>query len=92
MDYGALHLTAKKTQIPSVSKQSKFEGSDREVRGRIVKQLVGGQNPPRPPLQKGVVIADIKAEFPRKDVEAIVQGLVDEGIVEMEGEMVRILE
>ena len=32
MDYGAVHLTAKKTKIKSLSKQSKFEGSDREVR------------------------------------------------------------
>ena len=32
MDYGALELTARKTKIKPVSKQSKFEGSDRQVR------------------------------------------------------------
>ncbi|MBO4203777.1 Fe-S cluster assembly protein HesB [bacterium] len=40
MDYGATILTAKSTNIRSISKQSKFEGSDREVRGWILKQLV----------------------------------------------------
>jgi A/G-specific adenine glycosylase len=47
MDYGATYLTAKKTKIKSVSKQSKFEGSDREVRGWIVKQLVNNKTGPR---------------------------------------------
>jgi A/G-specific adenine glycosylase len=83
MDYGAVYLTARKTKIKSLGRQSKFEGSDREVRGWIVKRLVG----------KGeLTITDIKAEFPRKDVEKIVQGLVDEGIVEMKEGMIRILE
>lgn len=40
MDYGALELTARKTKIKPLSKQSKFEGSDRQVRGRIMKELV----------------------------------------------------
>jgi len=39
MDYGATHLTARKTKIKSLWKQSKFEGSDREVRGWVLKQL-----------------------------------------------------
>jgi A/G-specific adenine glycosylase len=47
MDYGATYLTARKTKIKSVSKQSKFEGSDREVRGWIVKQLVNSGTGPR---------------------------------------------
>ena len=40
MDYGAMELTARKTKIKSLSKQSKFEGSDRQVRGWIMKELV----------------------------------------------------
>ena len=83
MDYGAVYLTAKKTKIKSVSKQSKFEGSDREVRGWIVKQLVG----------KGIlIISDIKAEFPHKDIKKIVAWLIDERIIEMKKGMIRILE
>jgi len=40
MDQGALLLTARKTKIKPLSKQSKFEGSDRQVRGRTMKQLI----------------------------------------------------
>ena len=43
MDYGAVHLTARKTKIKSLGKQSKFEGSDRQVRGWILKQLTKGE-------------------------------------------------
>jgi hypothetical protein len=62
MDYGALVLHSKATGIMSV-KQSKFAGSDREVRGRIMKQLT-----------KGHVVTLMKAEeqFPEKDVKDIV--------------------
>ena len=44
MDYGAMELTARKTKIKPISKQSKFEGSDRQVRGWIMKQLTKGIN------------------------------------------------
>jgi hypothetical protein len=99
MDYGAMYLTAKKTNIKSVSKQSKFEGSDREVRGWIVKQLVavpltkgekGGLNKGLQPL--ALPLHHIKSEFPHKNIEKIVQGLIDEGIVEMKNGIIRILE
>jgi hypothetical protein len=98
MDYGATYLTAKKTNIKSVSKQSKFKGSDREVRGWIVKQLVaipltkgekGGSNKGLQPL--ALSLQQIKSEFPHKDVEKIVQGLIDEGIVEMKNGKVSIV-
>ncbi|MDR0860207.1 MAG: hypothetical protein LBO09_04455 [Candidatus Peribacteria bacterium] len=116
MDYGATYLTAKKTKIKSVSKQSKFEGSDREVRGRIIKQLVNTNTPhnkshnepyneprrdracPYPnnkqfhptsrhceakPKQTTLTIPHIKSEFPHKDIEKIVAGLVEEGIIKV---------
>ncbi|MDR0650059.1 MAG: hypothetical protein LBG59_01270 [Candidatus Peribacteria bacterium] len=85
-----MYLTAKKTQIKSVSKQSKFEGSDREVRGRIIKQLVNSscdglfQQIP-------LTLNQIKSEFPKKNVEKIVQGLIDEGIVKMHNREVSIV-
>ncbi|MEM4755786.1 MAG: hypothetical protein QW594_01495 [Candidatus Woesearchaeota archaeon] len=41
MDYGALHITAKKTGIKSISKQSVFKDSPRYVRGQILKLLLG---------------------------------------------------
>jgi len=40
MDYGALSATAKRTNIKSKSKQSQFKGSEREVRGKILKLLL----------------------------------------------------
>jgi hypothetical protein len=88
MDYGAIYLTAKKTNIKSVGKQSKFEGSNREVRGWIVKQLVNNEQRrdgswTRPPTSYSITIQHIKSEFPHKEVEKIVQGLIDEGIVKM---------
>ena len=40
MDYGALHLTAKKTGIKPKTQQSRFEGSDRQIRARILRYLL----------------------------------------------------
>ena len=40
MDYGALHLTARKTKIHSTSQQSKFEGSDRQIRAAVIYLLL----------------------------------------------------
>ncbi|MFH1916965.1 MAG: Fe-S cluster assembly protein HesB [Nanoarchaeota archaeon] len=39
MDYGAMHLTARKTGIRPTSRQSKFEGSNRWYRGRILAKI-----------------------------------------------------
>jgi A/G-specific adenine glycosylase len=83
MDYGAMYLTAKKTNIKSVSKQSKFEGSDREVRGWIVKQLV----------QKGTItLQEISTEFPHKAGEKIVEGLITEGVITKKRNLITIAE
>jgi A/G-specific adenine glycosylase len=83
MDYGAMYLTAKKTKIKSLSKQSKFEGSDREVRGRIMKQLV----------KKGTItVAEVQQEFPKKEVEKILEGMISEGFVAVKGQKIRIYE
>jgi len=40
MDYGALFLTAQKTRVKSKTKQSRFEGSDRQIRAQILRQLL----------------------------------------------------
>lgn len=40
MDYGALHLTSKKSGIAPLTRQSKFAGSKRWYRGRLIKELV----------------------------------------------------
>ena len=74
MDYGALVLHSKATGIRSAP-QSKFKGSDREVRGRILKELTAG---------RGVTVEAVKAMFPDKDVDEIVGGLVRDGMVRVE--------
>ena len=44
MDYGALLLTSKKTGIRPKTTQSRFEGSDRQVRARILRYLLKHKN------------------------------------------------
>lgn len=69
-----MHLTARKTKIKSLGKQSKFEGSDRQVRGRILKQLTKGEI-------KSLTFDCVCAEFPQKDVGHIVAEMVKDGLV-----------
>ena len=73
MDYGALHLTARKTGIPPKTKQPRFEESDRQLRGRIIRLL----------LQKDQGFAQIKKLFevdePR--LQIILDKLAHEGII-----------
>ena len=42
MDYGALKLTSRKTGIKPKTTQSTFKGSDREIRGKILRMLLDG--------------------------------------------------
>jgi A/G-specific adenine glycosylase len=42
MDYGALSLTAQKTGIKPKTQQSRFEGSDRQIRAQILRSLLKG--------------------------------------------------
>ena len=72
MDYGALELTARKTKIKPLSKQSKFEGSDRQVRGWILKQLV---------KESPLLISRVQEEFPQKEIEKIIDGMKKEKLI-----------
>lgn len=83
MDYGSTHLTARKTKIKSLGKQSKFEGSDREVRGRILKQLTKKGN-------TKLSLSQIQAEFPHKNIEEILKGMQKEHLIKREQERIRI--
>lgn len=74
MDYGATILTAKNTKIKSLSKQSTFEGSDRQVRGRILKYLLH--------QAQQLTFQRLQEEFPHKDVEKILTQLQKEEIIE----------
>lgn len=84
MDYGATHLTAKKTKIKSLGKQSKFEGSDRQVRWRIIKQLVENN---------ALSFTEIQQEFPQKStptLKKIISQMIEEKLVHQEQEIIKI--
>lgn len=44
MDYGSLNLTSRRTGIRPLTRQSKFQGSKRWYRGRLLKELVVSQH------------------------------------------------
>lgn len=75
MDQWALLLTARKTKIKPLSKQSKFEWSDRQVRGWTMKQLVTNN--------EQLTIKRIEEEFPHKQVKKIVKDLQKEGLIQI---------
>jgi len=78
MDYGAMELTARKTKIKSLSKQSKFEGSDRQVRWRIMKQLT------KPPITNNQLpITVVQEEFPWKKVKEIIEAMQKENLIDI---------
>lgn len=74
MDQGALLLTARKTKIKPLSKQSKFEGSDRQVRWWTMKQLIKNWE---------LKIENVQEEFPHKEVKDIVKDLQQEGLIQL---------
>ena len=76
MDYGAVHLTARKTKIKSLWKQSKFEWSDREVRWWILKYLTREK--------KKLTIAEVQDEFPTKDIVKILDIMIKDGLVQVQ--------
>lgn len=88
MDYGATHLTARKTKIKSLGKQSKFEGSDREVRGRILKQLT--KNHLKTGNKNELTIKQIQQEFPHKNINLILKGMEKEALITKKEEKIRI--
>ena len=40
MDYGAIYLTSRKSGIKPKTRQSQFKGSDRQIRGKILRMLL----------------------------------------------------
>lgn len=105
MDYGSQVLHSRATGIRS-AKQSQFKGSDREVRGWILKHLTGKwvvveknintskpqkKNPSKNNTNISIQISSIQAEFPVKDVEKIVSGMMKDGLVRVENSCVKLV-
>lgn len=71
MDYGSLVLTGRRTGIRSLSRQSKFEGSKRWYRGRLLKELIASGEAPLDelllrygecPYDIGAIIGEMQGE------------------------------
>ncbi len=75
MDYWALVATAKATWIRPLSKQSKFEWSDRQVRGWILKKLVWGEK---------LHLDDVWVSFPKKEVTSIIRWMVKDHLLRID--------
>jgi A/G-specific adenine glycosylase len=73
MDYGALFLTAQKTGIKPKTQQSRFEGSDRQIRARILRCL----------LNDTMSLSELKKTFriEQKRLRRILDKMVTEKII-----------
>lgn len=91
MDYWSMVLHSKATGIQS-AKQSQFKWSDREVRGRILKQLVWNNATKVDATtsiwklqKKPLSLRVIQEQFPTKDIKKIVTWMEKEWIVVLKG-------
>ena len=75
MDYGSLELTSRKTGIRPLTKQSKFQGSKRWYRGKLIKELIKSDE---------MFIEEISEKYASCpwDLEEIISDLITEGLVE----------
>jgi A/G-specific adenine glycosylase len=75
MDYGAQYLTTRKTGIRPLTKQTKFHGSKRWYRGRLLKELVATAH---------VTLEEVEEKYGSCPwgIDGIIEGLIREGFVE----------
>lgn len=81
MDYGALAATAKRTNIKSKSKQSPFKGSEREVRGKILKLLLE---------KKKMTKTNLAEIISHKNLEEIIIKMKNDGLIKVRKGMITI--
>ncbi|NHI93999.1 MAG: Fe-S cluster assembly protein HesB [Candidatus Lokiarchaeota archaeon] len=74
MDYGAIKLTSIKTGIKPRSKQSKFKGSNRQFRGKVVEYLTKINV-----AEKEKIIRACK--IPKDKIEQVLNSLIKDGLV-----------
>ncbi|MBI4147993.1 A/G-specific adenine glycosylase [Candidatus Woesearchaeota archaeon] len=74
MDYGATLLTARKTGIKPKTTQSTFEGSDRQIRSKILRHVLNAQPATFEELAKVVGVG-------MERLKKIVQGLVEDDVL-----------
>jgi A/G-specific adenine glycosylase len=75
MDYGSLNLTSRRTGIRPLTKQSKFQGSKRWYRGKLIKELIHSE---------GMFLEEIEEKYAdcSWNIQEIVNDLISEGLVE----------
>jgi len=75
MDYGALHLTSQKTGIKPKTQQSRFEGSDRQIRAQALRLL----------LKKGLTFHELQNILFVEDtrLQKIVEKMVKEQLIQI---------
>ncbi len=85
MDYSRLALPKQLAAIPSLSHQSRFEGSIRQIRGEIIRRLT---------IRKAVRRSTIARCLGRtaNDVDKAVNALQCEGLVTTTGQLIRLRE
>ena len=76
MDYGATFLTSRKTGIRPLTKQSTFEGSDRQIRTRILKQILSSKKP-----LKFLTIKKFLQDIEEKRLKKIINGMVKDNLI-----------
>ncbi|MHA2114595.1 MAG: Fe-S cluster assembly protein HesB, partial [Candidatus Thorarchaeota archaeon] len=78
MDYGSLVLTSGFTKIPPQTRQSRFKGSTRQLRGAIIRILTNSDT-----LSQNELISDLNSEdIQCKDVSPVLDQLLAERLVE----------
>jgi len=81
MDYGATLLTARKTGIKPKTRQSKFEGSDRQIRAKMLRHLLA--IPTGASFDELLDVGNNKNEAER--VKKILEKMAGEGLVVADG-------
>jgi A/G-specific adenine glycosylase len=81
MDYGALKLPSRKSHVKPLSRQNVFEGSLRQIRGEVIRQLT---------TKKRVSVETIARVLNRTvvDVDQAIAGLVKDGLVARNGKWI----
>ena len=84
MDYGAVVLTARKSGVKPLSRQSKFAGSQRQIRGEIIRQLT---------TKKRINLASVSKKLGRSvdDVRTAAKGLADDRMICVDGDQVEMM-
>ncbi len=83
MDYSAVKLPRRIPHIPPLSKQGKFNGSDRQIRGAIVRTLTTV-----PTITRSQLIKRVGGNSDR--VSRLLNALLKEGLIQIVGNQVRL--